>query len=246
MAKTTGMKKVFIPLLLISPFMWSACTDDMMQELMDREKNYVHLETVTSDKSTNVYFEISDSGQTTEYHFGDDGSYINTPNEIKFTVHDNISGSDDVVVDNVSELMWTKCTLKAGSPGTDDNCAGVASKVIRSTAISQCEDLTYAGYSDWRLPSAPELFTLVNFNIGNPAIDETIFPGTPAAFTYTDSFWGDILVIFYWTIDTGTVFGTDTSNWVCGFDTNHDFSTLRMIENETDTEVAYVRCIRGQ
>jgi hypothetical protein len=246
LAKTTGMKNFFVPLLLISPLMWSACTDDMMQELMDREKNFVHLETVTSDKSTNVYFKISDSGQTAEYRFGDDGSYINTPNEIKFTVHDNISGSDDVVVDNVSELMWTKCTLNAGSPGTDDNCAGSASTVIRSTAISHCESLIYAGYSDWRVPSASELFSLVNFNMGNPAIDETVFPGTPATFPYNDSFWGAITVLFYWTVDTGTVFGTDTSHWVCGFDTNHDFSTLRMIENETDAEQAYVRCVRGQ
>lgn len=216
---------------------------------MDQEKNYVHLETVTSDKSTNVYFKISDSGQTAEYRFGDDGSYINTPNEINFTVHNNVSGSDDVVVDNVSGLMWTKCTLNAGgSLSTQDNCGdvgGTSPQVTRSTAISHCESLTYAGYSDWRVPSAPELFTLVNFNSGNPAIDITLFPGTPAIFIYTDSFWGPLSVIFYWTVDTGTVFGTDDSNWVCSFDTNDEFSSLRMIENEMDTQVAYVRCVRG-
>ena len=244
------MKKIFLSISFLSLIMWPACSDDTLQELMDRESGYMHLETVTSDKSTNVYFKISDSGQTTEYLFGDDGSYINTPDEITFTVYDNISGSDDVVVDNVSGLMWTKCTLNAGGGlSTQDDCGDVAAttpKVTRSNAISHCESLSYAGHSDWRLPSASELFTLVNFNIGNPAIDVTVFPGTPSTFTYTDSFWGNLTVIFYWTIDTGTVFGSDTSTWVCSFDTNDEFSALRMIENEMDTEEAYVRCVRNQ
>ena len=240
------MKKVFIPLLLISPFMWSACTDDMMQELMDREKNYVHLETVTSDKSTNVYFEISDSGQTTEYNFGDDGSYINTPNEIKFTVHDNISGSDDVVVDNVSGLMWTKCTLKAGGgPSTQDDCGDVEASPLAtwSNAKSYCATLDYGGHSDWRLPSASELFTLINFNVGDPSIDQASFPNIPTSFKYPEpAFPGyETSARFYWTNNTGTYLSVDFI-WICDFNTGADFSALRMIETD---KTAYVRCVRG-
>jgi len=223
--------------------MWPACSDDTLQELMDRESGYMHLETVTSDKSTNVYFKISDSGQTTEYLFGDDGSYINIPNEINFTAHDNISGSDDVVVDNVSGLMWTKCTLNAGGGlSTQDDCGDVAAttpKVYQSTALTNCENLTYAGYSDWRLPSAPELFTLIHFGEGTPAIDSTVFPGSPPPFLYNGN-----NILFYWTKDTGTVFG-EISKWVCNFNSIDDIQVLLLIWDGSDTEEAYVRCVRG-
>lgn len=240
------MKKLLLSISFLSLIMWPACSDDTLQELMDRESGYMHLETVTSDKSTNVYFKISDSGQTTEYLFGDDGSYINTPDEIKFTVYDNISGSDDVVVDNVSELMWTKCTLNAGGDlSTQDNCGDVEASPLASwsNAKSYCASLDYGGYSDWRLPSAPELFTLINFNVGDPSIDQASFPNIPNSFKYPEpAFPGyETDARFYWTNNTGTYLYSDFI-WICDFNTGADFSVLRMIETD---KTAYVRCVRG-
>jgi len=51
-------------------------------------------------------------------------------------------------------------------------------------ALAYCAHLSLDGHKDWRLPSMPELVTLVDERASNPAIDLQAFPGTPA-----DSFW---------------------------------------------------------
>ena len=44
-------------------------------------------------------------------------------------------------------------------------------------ALEYCENLNYAGHTDWRLPNKNELATLVDFSKSNPA---SSFPGLPA------------------------------------------------------------------
>ncbi|WP_437641480.1 DUF1566 domain-containing protein [Sorangium sp. So ce854] len=51
-------------------------------------------------------------------------------------------------------------------------------------ALAHCEALTLAGKSDWRLPSAKELLSIVDDQRLGPAIDTEIFPGGPSS-----SFW---------------------------------------------------------
>ena len=53
------------------------------------------------------------------------------------------SDNTNVVVDNDSGLTWTR---DANLTGTND----------WSDAVAYCSNLTYATYSDWRLPSSPE------------------------------------------------------------------------------------------
>ncbi len=53
-------------------------------------------------------------------------------------------------------------------------------------AISYCNELGLANQSDWHLPSAIELLSLVNHGISNPA---STFPNTPSEF-----FWSSTLV----------------------------------------------------
>jgi len=36
-------------------------------------------------------------------------------------------------------------------------------------SIEYCSNLNYAGFSDWKLPSIPDLFTIIDFSKGNPA-----------------------------------------------------------------------------
>ncbi len=71
--------------------------------------------------------------------------------------------SDGTVIDNATGLMWQQTT----SPGT----------YTWEQAISYCEGLDFAGYSDWRLPNRNELQSIVQYDMYNPAIDTTIFIG---------------------------------------------------------------------
>ena len=73
-------------------------------------------------------------------------------------------GGDEVVKDSVTALMWQKRELK-------DNVDEIGSF---EAALSYCEKLTYAGFSDWRLPNKNELATLADYGKYHPA---SAFPG---------------------------------------------------------------------
>ena len=73
-------------------------------------------------------------------------------------------GGDEVVKDSVTGLMWQKRELK-------DNTDEIGSF---EAALSYCEKLTYAGFSDWRLPNKNELTTLADYGKYHPA---SAFPG---------------------------------------------------------------------
>lgn len=80
-----------------------------------------------------------------------------------------------VVVDVVGRRMWTGCSL--GQTGS--TCTGDALQVDWLSALSACEDLTWAGLADWRLPDVKELRSLVDESRVSPAIDVDLFPNTP-------------------------------------------------------------------
>ena len=72
-------------------------------------------------------------------------------NEFPRSVFVTKKESDDLVVmDSVTGFMWQK---------TIEN-----SKCTWVNALKYCENLTYAGYSDWRLPNKNELASLLNYN----------------------------------------------------------------------------------
>ena len=109
-----------------------------------------------------------------------------------------IDNGDGTVTDARTGLMWQQHTVRQTTTWQQ--------------AIAYCENLTLAGYSDWRLPNRNELQTLVDYNRFNPTIDTTYFPNTVSSdywssTTYQDDpglAWG---VNFY----DGNVFGLNKS-----------------------------------
>lgn len=80
-----------------------------------------------------------------------------------YGINDFIDNGDGTITDNATGLMWQKA---------DD---GVARDWQASLAYA--ENLSYAGYSDWRLPNTKELQSIVDYTRSpdttqSPAIDE--------------------------------------------------------------------------
>lgn len=112
-----------------------------------------------------IPFKLPDTGQTTSYTAlnGEDADYCHNP--LSFT--DN---GDGTITDNNTGLMWQKTD---GGEMTYEN------------AITYCNDLTLAGYSDWRLPTNHELFSLNYYDNVNPALNATFFPKTNAEYWWS-------------------------------------------------------------
>lgn len=88
-----------------------------------------------------------------------------------------IREADGVVIDKVTGLMW-KREVEEGSFGWDD-------------AKTHCNEMTYAGFTDWRLPTRIELVSLVDFSQASPGptIDTNAFPGALGQVFWTSSVW---------------------------------------------------------
>jgi hypothetical protein len=145
-----------------------------------------------------------------------------------------ISG-DYVVLDQVSGLMWQGCSMGKNS----GDCSGSATTAMwyDSTtntypAIQYCEDLTLAGYSDWRLPNFHELLSIYLFEAGivsypgkaagSPYINQDVFPSTNSS--------------RYWSSTTEPPVTTNAFTV--------DFGVAPTITAKTGSY--YVRCVRGQ
>ncbi|MEI7675189.1 MAG: DUF1566 domain-containing protein [Bacteroidales bacterium] len=112
-----------------------------------------------------VPFKLPDTGQTVSYTTtsGEDADYTINPLSFK----DNGNGT---ITDNNTGLIWQKTD---GGEMTYEN------------AIVYCDTLTLGGYTDWRLPTAQELFSIHLFDSNNPALNTTIFTKTLAEYWWS-------------------------------------------------------------
>lgn len=111
---------------------------------------------------------LPDTGQVNSYTttFGEDHDYsINPPG---FVVNGN-----GTVTDTVTGLMWQQ---------TDGG------EMTIEKAFLYADTLTLAGFSDWRLPSAHESFSILNHQHTNPALDLQFFTSTNAAYWWSSQF----------------------------------------------------------
>jgi Protein of unknown function (DUF1566) len=84
-------------------------------------------------------------------------NYIRCVRGKKYGENNFVDNGDGTVTDLATGLMWQQ---------SDD---GIAKNWKDSLAYA--EDLTLAGYSDWRLPNARELQSILDYTRRNPAID---------------------------------------------------------------------------
>ena len=85
---------------------------------------------------------------------------------------------DGTVTDPTTGLIWMRCAMGQVWDGT--TCTGTASTYTFDQANALTGTTTFAGHSDWRLPSIDELKTLIDQSIDHPTIDQQAFPATPS------------------------------------------------------------------
>jgi len=174
----------------------------------------------TSSISGGLTYPIVDTNQVNCYS---DSSSISCPNEESafygqdaqymgkaLRYQDN---GDGTVTDLVTGLMWQQ------DPGE---------KITYSQAVAGAEGLTLGGYTDWRLPTIKELYSLIDFS--GTDVSQCADEGTCQAipfintdyfnFEYGDTATGERMIDSQWatsTVYTGTVFGNQQAMFGVNF-----------------------------
>lgn len=102
---------------------------------------------------------------------GKEGMLTETPDN-RYNSHGN-----GTVTDKQTGLMWQSCSL--GQTWEGNTCTGVVGFYNWQDALAKAQVDDLANYTDWRLPNANELVSLVAFDRAKPAINLTIFPNSP-------------------------------------------------------------------
>ncbi|WED24633.1 DUF1566 domain-containing protein [Vibrio sp. JC009] len=199
-----------------------------------------------------VSFVVIDTKQ--ESCFGNDGTEITCPaagedlagqdaqfNGVQPSYTDN---GDKTVTDNNTGMMWQK---------TPDY-----KHYSYDNAVSYCEDLTVANYTDWRLPTIKELYSLADFRgeIVNPRQESA---NTPYIDTDYFDFQYDKRMAYigqYWSITKytlGPVHNTENveaafgfnfaDGHIKGYETGYEFGTT---DESIHAPGNFVRCVRGE
>lgn len=95
------------------------------------------------------------------------------PPEAPTNYTDNKNGT---ITDNYTGLIWKKCVQ--GMTGSDCKL-GSPSLRIWGKAVADCDEMNFAGKTDWRIPTLKELQSIVNTKEFDPAINKKFFLNTP-------------------------------------------------------------------
>ena len=88
-----------------------------------------------------------------------------------------------------------------GDVCTTDDPAVTGETFTWQNALSYCENLSWAGHGDWRLPNRKELRSIVdNHDASSPVIDTTAFPATPSSYYFWSSSSYASLVSLAWLV----------------------------------------------
>lgn len=225
--KTFSILIRFIPFILLS-----ACgSDSDNSEIFNTAES-----TIISEESTNetedldLGFVLVDTNQgfcsdndgnvitcpdVSSDYFGQDAQFNNeTPN---FTLN-----NDGTVSDNVTGLMWQQVPEANG--------------LSYDEALNYAENLSLGSYTDWRIPTTKELFSISDFSQGWPYLNENYFSLAISTSVSKDE--------QYWTeryVGTTSEGGNDAA-----FGVNHATGHIKAYPaGVTGPMGKYVRAVRG-
>ncbi len=84
-------------------------------------------------------------------------------------------------------LMWKQCAEGLFGATCVTGAAAATTTMTWSNALAAAEGSSFAGFTDWRLPNFKELYSIVETCGWNPAINQTLFPATPASHFWSAS-----------------------------------------------------------
>lgn len=141
--------------------------------------------------SAPVVGRVPDTGQTESYTgtFGEDSDYsINPRSYTKLDASGNaLPGSATswvMVRDNVTSLIWEMKEAKDGSPNysnphdADNTYTMDPSPRDSEYFIYALNTAKFGSFSDWRMPTVKELFSIIDKSRYNPAVNTSNFPVT--------------------------------------------------------------------
>ncbi|RME59932.1 MAG: DUF1566 domain-containing protein, partial [Caldilineae bacterium] len=186
--------------------------------------------TISSTEEGAVSYPLTETGQTSCY--GTDGAEIDCPaeGEALFGQDAQFTGNamsytdngDGTVTDNVTGLTWQQTPT--------------GEHLNWEQATAYCESLELAGYDDWRVPSAKELFSLSDFSQGWPYINTDYFDLSDATVSKDEQYWtsNDYAGV--------TAEGRDSAVFGVNFGTGH----IKAYPGDVTGPMAKrVRCVRG-
>ncbi len=92
--------------------------------------------------------------------------------------------NDGEAFDTKTGLSWKRCSL-----GTDwDGKRGCAGE-LSFASLDEAEQLAKAAGPQWRVPSGPELESIVDHNCGSPVVDKAVFPDISVTDEGTAQYW---------------------------------------------------------
>ncbi len=200
--------------------------------------------------NSNRSYAIVDTNQTSCYNSsigqavtctgnGYDADYAgNQPNY-------TLSGDGLTVTDNVTGLIWQQ-----SSDINDDGLLDYDDKLFQAEAVTHCENLTFAGRDDWRLPGIKEAYSLILFSGKDPSGYQGTDTSTLVAFLDSVFDWafGDLNSANDRIIDgqyaSSTLYLSSTMN---GDPTMFGVNYVdgRIKGYPSDTKEYYVRCVTG-
>jgi len=121
-----------------------------------------------------------------------------------------ISNKNGTVIDKFSGLVWQQDTGNNGQP------------MMWKEALTYCESLNLAGYTDWRLPNIKELTSILDLTKIDPAINTEYFPYTRSTFYWSSTNFADCA-------------------WYATFGDGYSGND----KNSVKSNKYYVRCVRG-